>query len=149
MEPSAGSRAGSKKKAGIKWSWRSSASTWLQNVPDVNVRLTGHTRSSAVLATLHPAAGEAWPNLHWSPAKVDTTARPWYENWLGWCPTSSKYWRKNSASVSDSPGIELGCGRAELQYMGCGYRRKTRSMAHVISKLRNSLNPECSCNAAS
>lgn len=70
--------------------------------------LTGHTRSSADRATFHPAAREFCPNVHWSPAKVDTKARPRYENWLGWCPTGSKYWRKNSASSPDPPGMELG-----------------------------------------
>src|SRR5882757_5064944 len=70
----------------------------LSGLPDslFSCRLTGHTRSSTARTTPHPFENEVWPNMHWSPANVVTNARPWYKNWLGWCPTSCRYWRKNS-----------------------------------------------------
>ena len=107
---STGYCAGSMKKAGMRWIWNSCALSGLPDSRLINCWLTGHTRSSAARATAQPLEIDVRPNLHWSPAKVVTSARPWYKNWLGWRPTSSKYWCKNSASASDAPGIELRTG---------------------------------------
>ena len=54
-------------------------------------RLTGHTLSNTDRTNPQASTTEVCPNLHWSPANVETKARPWYKNWLGWCPTRSMY----------------------------------------------------------